>query len=105
MVELSPTEDDARVASLEQLIRDERDRFAAEQAESAAAMGELAERITILTGHNAELEVENERLRKTVAELKHYRKQVQRITKSPLYRPIELARKLAGRLRGAPNHR
>lgn len=100
MVELDGDGEDSRVAALEQLIREERDRFAAEQRKAAAELAELTERITILTGHTTELEAENARLRRNVTELKQYRQQLRRIMKSPLYRPVGFARKLARRVSG-----
>ena len=105
MVGLDPDDHASRIASLEQLIREERDRFAAEQRQAAAELAELAERLTTVTGHNAELEAENERLRGSVSELKQYRKQLERIRKSPLYRPVAILRKLTRRGESAVNSR
>lgn len=100
MVEVDRSQDDSPVQSLERLIRDERDRFAMEQRLAADELRELAERLSIVTTRNEELEAANKRLRQTVAELKPYRERIQRITGSPLYRPVTVVRKLAGRLRG-----
>ena len=87
-------ERDARIASLERLIRDERDRFETEQRRAADDMTELADRLSAVKARNQELEQLNNQL---ASDLKKCRKELTGFKNSPWHR-------LSSKLRTLPKH-